>query len=65
MPGADPVAVIGMGAVGTVLAGALAAAGHPILACGRAPLATKIRSAPHESQPQSPHGVRKPDIGSE
>src|SRR5260370_34194378 len=36
MPGADPVAVIGMGAVGTLLPGALAAAGHPILACGRA-----------------------------
>lgn len=38
MPAADPVAVIGMGAVGTLLAGALSAAGHPILACGRAPL---------------------------
>jgi 2-dehydropantoate 2-reductase len=40
MPGADPVAVIGMGAVGTLPAGTLAAAGHPILACGRAPLAS-------------------------
>lgn len=40
MPGTDPVAVIGMGAVGMLLAGALAAAGHPILACGCAPLAT-------------------------
>jgi 2-dehydropantoate 2-reductase len=38
MPEADPVAVIGMGAVGTLLAGALAATGHPILACGRARL---------------------------
>jgi 2-dehydropantoate 2-reductase len=38
MPGAEPVAVIGMGAVGTLLAGALAAAGHPILACGRTQL---------------------------
>ena len=28
MPGTDPVAVIGMRAVGTLLAGALAAAGH-------------------------------------
>jgi 2-dehydropantoate 2-reductase len=26
--------------IGTLLAGALAAAGHPILACGRAPLAS-------------------------
>ena len=34
MPGADLVAVIGMGAVGTLLSGALAA-GHLILACGR------------------------------
>lgn len=40
MPEADPVAVIGMGAVGTLLAGALAAAGHPILACGRERLAS-------------------------
>jgi 2-dehydropantoate 2-reductase len=38
MPETDPVAVIGVGAVGTLLAGALAAAGHPILACGRARL---------------------------
>jgi hypothetical protein len=42
MPGADPVAVTGMGAVGTLLPGALAAAGRPILACGRAPLASVI-----------------------
>jgi 2-dehydropantoate 2-reductase len=38
MPETEPVAVIGMGAVGTLLAGALAAAGRPILACGRSPL---------------------------
>jgi len=38
MPAADPVAVVGMGAVGTLLGGGLAAAGHPILACGRAPI---------------------------
>src|SRR5450755_5595 len=38
MPETDPVAVIGMGAVGTLPAGALAAAGHPTLACGRARL---------------------------
>jgi hypothetical protein len=44
MPGTDPVAVIGMGTVRTLLAGAPAAARYPILACGRAPLAaTKIR----------------------
>jgi 2-dehydropantoate 2-reductase len=40
MPGTEPVAVIGMGAVGTLLAGTLAAAGHPVLACGRTPLAS-------------------------
>jgi len=40
MPEADPVAVIGMGAVGTLLAGALASAGYSILACGRTPLAS-------------------------
>ena len=39
MPGADPVAVIGMGATGTLLARALASAGRPIPACGRTPLA--------------------------
>ncbi|MQA04158.1 MAG: 2-dehydropantoate 2-reductase [Streptosporangiales bacterium] len=33
--GREPVAVIGLGAVGTVLAAELAAAGHPVLACGR------------------------------
>lgn len=38
MPAPDPVAVIGIGAVGTLLAGHLAAAGHPILACGRTPI---------------------------
>ena len=40
MPGADPAAVVGVGAVGALLAGALAAAGHPVPACGRAPLAS-------------------------
>jgi 2-dehydropantoate 2-reductase len=40
MPEADPVAVVGMGAVGTLLAGALASAGYSILACGRTPLAS-------------------------
>lgn len=35
---AETVAVVGMGAVGTALAGALAAAGHDVVACGRRPL---------------------------
>lgn len=55
MPAADPVAVIGMGAVGTLLAGNLAAAGHPILACGRTPLAsiTVVTDAGSRSYPVS------------
>ncbi|MCP2182103.1 ketopantoate reductase family protein [Prauserella alba] len=38
MTGRVTVAVVGMGAVGTALAGALAAAGHDVVACGRRPL---------------------------
>ena len=38
MPAPDPVAVVGLGAVGTMLASRLAAAGHPIVVCGRAPI---------------------------
>ena len=34
------VAVVGTGAVGTALAGALAGAGHDVVACGRRPLST-------------------------
>lgn len=34
------VAVVGMGAVGTALAGALAGAGHDVVACGRRPLSS-------------------------
>lgn len=34
------IAVVGMGAVGTALAGALACAGHDVVACGRRPLST-------------------------
>ncbi|MBB3662471.1 2-dehydropantoate 2-reductase [Prauserella sediminis] len=38
--GGVTVAVVGMGAVGTALAGALAAAGHDVVACGRRPLSS-------------------------
>src|ERR1035438_2050043 len=68
MPETDPVAVIGVGAVGTLLAGALAAAGHPILACGRARLTsitvtTDTGSASYAvtwtDQPRDLPGVRR------
>jgi len=39
MPGADPVAVNGRERVSTLLVSTPAAAGHPTVACGRAPLA--------------------------
>lgn len=34
----DPVAVIGLGAIGTMFAAALAEAGHPVTVCGRTPV---------------------------
>ncbi|NKQ55848.1 2-dehydropantoate 2-reductase [Amycolatopsis sp. K13G38] len=47
------VAVVGMGAVGTALAGALAEAGHRILACGSKPL-ERIEIIDHDGTRQYP-----------
>lgn len=57
----DRVAVIGMGAVGTLLAGHLAAVGRPILACGRAPITSISLTTDGESHAYPVEWTDDPD----